>query len=303
MEKVILHEVVLRDGIQGEGRYLDLNLRHEVIKLLAQAGIQSMQVASFVNPTKIPQMLGIDDWIEQIHNEYDLRLSALVLNIKGLERFLKTKLKYLDLSLSLDDSHGVKNAGKSFTEGLDQTLEMLAIARTAGVKTRVGLQCAFGRREGELPPLGRIIESSLVLCEAGCDHICLADTTGMATPRSIAEVLDALFRTEKIKPAMITLHLHDTFGLGMANFIAGFDKGIRSFDTSLGGLGGCPFVPGALGNIGTQDVLHYCKRVGIETGIDLEKLAAPAILLEQALATELPSRIYQLQKCGQRKFE
>jgi hydroxymethylglutaryl-CoA lyase len=298
MEKIVLHEVCLRDGIQGEKKFLDFDLRLALIHSLADAGIGSMQVASFVNPTKIPQMAGIEDFINRIPEDLDLRLSGLVLNTQGLERLLGTKLQHVDLSLSLHDEHGQKNAGKKFPEALHEILLMTQKSIKEGLFVRVGLQCSFGLFEGDPPPDERLIESVKALFKAGADHICLADTTGLATPASIDHVLNRLFESgpKNLRPEMITLHLHDTYGLGMVNFMAAWSHGIRSFDTSLGGLGGCPFVKGAGGNIATQDVVYLCESLGIVTGINRAKLQGPTQRLEQALATQLPSRIYQLQK-------
>lgn len=290
-DNLCINDVSLRDGIQSESTIIPMTTRLEIVEALIQSGIRKIQLASFVNAQRVPQMLGIEDFIRRLPNKEGVLYSGLVLNERGLQRLLDTPLQQVDLSLSCSDTHSRKNTGLSRIEAQRQVRDMITSAKKTGLIIRAGLQCVFGcNYEGEISVavvLGMVRE----LIEAGCDAISLADSTGQALPEQIKQVVAGV---REITDRPIILHLHDTYGLGIANFIAGYEAGVREFDASLGGVGGCPFIPGATGNIALEDMVHLCDRLGIPTGIDLQQIIQATKILEAALDYPLPGKIHRM---------
>jgi hydroxymethylglutaryl-CoA lyase len=291
--RVTLIDVSLRDGIQSERALVPLGTKLRIIEALVEAGVRSLQVASFVNPKRVPQMADVEALLARLPHSRDVDFSGLVLNERGLERLCATGLRHVDLSLSVSDTHGRRNTGMGLAEATGQALAMLRAAKASGLHVRVGLQCVFGcAYEGEIPR-PRVLELSRELAAEGCDALSLADSTGHATPRDIKETVEAL---QAIVDCPLVLHLHDTRGLGIANLIAGYEAGVRAFDAALGGVGGCPFIPGASGNVALEDAVYLFDRMQVATGIALPKLFAATELLECALDHSLPGKLYQLAK-------
>jgi len=290
---VSIIDVSMRDGIQNEAAFVPFNLRLEVIAKLIRSGVKSLQIASFVNPKRVPQMAGIESLVERLPVVNGVEYSGLVLNAKGLDRLISSGLKHVDLSLSCSDAHSLKNAGITTTAALAQAVGMIGTAKAAGLSVRVGLQCAFGCNFSGAIPTSRVVAMARDLAAAGCDALALADSTGQAVPAEVTAMIHAV-RTVCSLP--LILHLHDTRGLGMANLLAGFQAGVRHFDASLGGVGGCNFIPGATGNIAIEDVLYLFDRMEVSTGIALTELLPAARVLEQALGVPLPGRVHQLAK-------
>ena len=291
--EVSIIDVSMRDGIQNEAMLVPFKLRLEIINKLICAGVKSLQIASFVNPLRVPQMAGIESLVEQLPAINGVEYSGLVLNAMGLTRLGSSGLKHVDLSLSCSDAHSVRNAGLTATAALAQALTMIGTAKAAGLGVRVGLQCAFGCNFSGAVPMSRVVAMARDLAAAGCDSLALADSTGQAVPADITAMIHAV---RAVCTLPLVLHLHDTRGLGMANLLAGFQSGVRRFDASLGGVGGCNFIPGATGNIAIEDVLYLFDRMGVATGITLAELLPAARILEQALGVPLPGRMYQLAK-------
>jgi hydroxymethylglutaryl-CoA lyase len=288
-----LIDVSLRDGIQSERALLPLATKLGIIEALIEAGVRSLQIASFVNPKRVPQMADVDALVAGLPRSADVAFSGLVLNERGLERLRASGLEHVDLSLSASDTHGRRNTGMDLAEATQQALAMLRTAKAAGLSVRVGLQCVFGcNDEGEIPRQ-RVLELSRKLAAEGCDALSLADSTGHATPRDIKETIEAL---RAIVDCPLVLHLHDTRGLGIANMLAGYEAGVRAFDAALGGVGGCPFIPGASGNVALEDAVYLFERMQLATGIELSKLFAATKLLESALDHPLPGKLHQLAK-------
>jgi hydroxymethylglutaryl-CoA lyase len=215
--------------------------------------------------------------------------SALILNDKGLERAIDCGVSHLSMSVSVSDTHSRKNARRTAAEALASMAALIGEALNAGLDVRAGLQCVFGCvYEGQISETA-VLRATERMVATGVKEINLADTTGMATPLAIRKMITAV---RGAFPGIdISLHLHDTRGLGLANMVAGYDCGVRSFDTCTGGLGGCPFVKGAAGNVPTEDAVNLFESMGVSTGIDLTALCEAVDFLEATLARPLPGRM------------
>lgn len=283
---VTLVDVTLRDGIQSESRLLGFRDRLQLISELIAAGITELQIGSFVHPGKVPQMAGIEELVAGLTEFNKVRYSALVLNAQGLTRLLATPLKAVDFSLSASDAHGLKNTGRTVAEALAEHKTMLARSAERGLLSRVGIQCAFGCPYSGAVNVALVQEMVAALTEAGAHSICLADSAGLAIPE---QVTDLVRRVREVSALPINLHLHDTRGLGIANLLAGYHAGVRSFDVALGGLGGCPYIPGAGGNIASEDAVYLFDRMGVRTNVALARLWPLSVRLEGLLGRTLPS--------------
>ena len=291
-DRVNLIEVGTRDGFQAESKPIPTDLKVETIEALAQAGVRHIQVTSFVHPKWVPQMADAEEVCRRIPALPEVRYRALALNRKGVERAHAAGITRLDLSVSVSDTHSHKNANVSVDEALRNLKGMVDLARQEDMEMRVGLQCVFGcAYEGPIPS-ERILDMTEELLSMKADMISLADTTGMANPLQIKQLLSQLL--PMIGKTPLVLHLHDTRGTGLANLTAALECGVNWFDTALAGLGGCPFIPGATGNIATEDTLYLLHSMGIETGIDLAGVAACSQRLEQFLGRPLPGKMYRL---------
>ena len=291
-DKVNLIEVGPRDGFQAVSKPIPTDIKVETIEALARAGVRHIQVTSFVHPQWVPQMADAEEVCRRIPATPEVRYRALALNQKGVERAHAAGITRLDLSVSVSETHSNKNANVSVDEALRNLREMVDLARQEDIEVRVGLQCVFGcAYEGPIPS-ERILDMAEELLSMKADMISLADTTGMANPLQVKQLLSQLLPLTEETP--LVLHLHDTRGTGLANLTAALECGVNWFDTALAGLGGCPFIPGATGNIATEDTLYLLHSMGIETGIDLAGVAACSRRLEQFLGRPLPGKMYRL---------
>lgn len=289
MTAVLLEDESLRDGLQFEQTVLPLAEKLKIFAMLCSAGLRRVQVGSFVHPKIVPQMADTDEFIAQIIDKQDVLLTGLVLNDRGLERAMHSGLRHISLSSSASNSHSLRNVKKTSQEALTMVLELIDRAAGAGISVRAGIQCAFGCvYEGAIEQEA-VLQAARQMAAAGAAEINLADTTGMANPQQVKALVGMV--REALPKAELSLHLHDTRGLGMTNMWAGYEAGVRIFDTSAGGLGGCPFVKGAAGNVPTEDVVNLFEGMGIETGIDLAKICAVSDYYEQVLNRELPGRM------------
>lgn len=287
---VVLEDESLRDGLQGEARLFSLEEKLEVVRLLAEAGVRRMQLGSFVHPRTMPQMTNTDALVALVRRQYpEILCTGLVLNEKGLERALLSGLGHVSMSVSLADSHSRSNAGMPATEALARMQNLVSRAVAAGLQVRAGLQCVFGYIDALEIDETIILTAVDLFLAAGATEINLADTAGLAHPRQIQQLVAAV--RARFPATVVSLHLHDTRGLGLVNLYAGLQAGIRLFDVAAGGLGGCPFVPGAAGNVAAEDAVHLIHSLGLCTGIDLEKLCKVVEYYELLLEKRLPGRI------------
>ncbi|MGE8703133.1 MAG: hydroxymethylglutaryl-CoA lyase [Achromobacter sp.] len=285
-QEVRLCEVGPRDGLQmAKGMMVGAD-KLRWIRQLADAGLREIEVGSFVSPRLVPQMADTGDILPEVLKIDGLTVCALACNLKGAIAAYEAGAHVLAFPVSVSDTHSRANVGK----GTDAQVEMLAAiidwvrAQARPMRIDAAVATAFGcSMEGEVP-VRRVAEVAAAVARVGADEIALADTVGYAHP---ARVREAVRATQDVVGARLTkLHLHDTMGLGLANALAGLDEGIRAFDSCLGGLGGCPFAPGASGNIVTEDLVFMLESMGYRTGVDLTRLLAARPLLAESLPQE-----------------
>jgi hydroxymethylglutaryl-CoA lyase len=291
-EKVILEEQGLRDGLQSLPQHISTEKKIDIIHRLVDAGLKRLQVASFVHPKLVPQMADAEAVIKALPVRDDVIFSGLVLNLKGVERAAAAGLKHLAISISASNTHSLKNAHKTLAEAQAEFKDMIILAKKHGVVVRGGIQCAFGcRYEGKIDEAKvlQLVENHLV---TGIEELALADSTGMANPLSMRRLMKQVLALAGNIP--VALHLHNTENKGLANVYAALEAGIRQFDTAFGGLGGCPFIKSATGNIATEDTAHMLHQMGFETGIDIGKVAAVSRDFEAHIGAELQGQMYKL---------
>ena len=270
---VLLEDQTLRDGLQNEPRLLSLEGKLEIARLLAAAGVRRLQVGSLVDPCRVPQMAGTEELVALVRRELPgVECTALALNEHGLERAIRSGLRRLSLSVSLADSHSRRNAGCGAGEALSRVTGLVGRAREEGIVVRAGLQCAFGG-DGEPVPWRQVVAAAGQLVAAGAAEINLADTAGKAGPDDVVRLVGRVRRAVAVP---LSLHLHGPRERALANLLAGYRAGVRLFDVALGGLGGCPFVPGAGGNVATEEAAERFASLGVPTGLDVQALAAAA---------------------------
>lgn len=285
-QEVRLCEVGPRDGLQMAKGMMAGADKLRWIRQLADAGLREIEVGSFVSPRLVPQMADTGDILPEVLKIHGLTVCALACNLKGAIAAYEAGAHVLAFPVSVSDTHSRANVGK----GTDAQVEMLAAivdwvrAQARPMRIDAAVATAFGcSMEGEVP-VQRVAEVAAAVARVGADEIALADTVGYAHP---ARVREAVRATQDAVGARLTkLHLHDTMGLGLANALAGLDEGIRAFDSCLGGLGGCPFAPGASGNIVTEDLVFMLESMGYRTGVDLSRLLAARPLLAESLPQE-----------------
>ena len=291
-QKVTLIEVGPRDGFQFEKQFIPTELKSEIICSLVEAGLKHIQVASFVNPSRMPQMADAEEVVSRLPESAGVIFSGLVLNPKGLQRALRAGLKHVEISISASDTHSRKNAGVSFGQAVTRMKEMIRLARTENMGVRAGIQCAFGCvYEGDISQ-ERILSLVRYYAANKVDAIALSDTTGMANPMSVKRLLQTLM--PQCGEIPLVLHLHDTRGLGLANLMAALECGVIQFDAAMAGMGGCPFVRGAAGNIATEDTVHLMDSMGISTGVDIAGVSKCSHRLEDYLAKQFPGKMHRL---------
>jgi hydroxymethylglutaryl-CoA lyase len=294
---VVIEDESLRDGLQIEKTQLSVGEIIQFIKGMEAAGVRRIQVGSFVHPKWVPQMANTDAVFQELERRPDVVYTALVLNEKGLERAIKCKVPHLSVSISASETHSQKNTHRSLAESLVQIRDMISGSVAAGITTRGGIQSAFGcAYEGAISP-DVVCDIASLYDSLGAHEINLADSAGLGNPQSIFDLITRV-RAVVSPRVKLSLHLHDTRGLGLANMVAGLQAGITTLDTSLGGLGGCPFIPGAAGNIATEDAVYALQEMGVETGIDWRKLADLALKLEERLGRRLPGRLAHLPRAA-----
>ena len=277
-QKVVIEEQGLRDGLQNEKRFVPTGQKLKLIRAIVDAGINRIQVTSFVHPEWVPQMADAEAVCKGLDRSPDVLYSALVLNARGLERATESGLEHVSLSISTSDTHSRKNTNASLPEARKQISKMIKLGLSHGLIVRGGLQCVFGCRfEGRIDP-GVVFDMLKEQLDLGIDEITLADSTGMSNPLSVQEIAARALELCENKP--LFLHLHDTEGKGLANALIAMQVGVTHFDTAFGGAGGCPLIKGASGNIATEDLAFMLGQMGIKTGVDVDKIATLSRSLE-----------------------
>jgi hydroxymethylglutaryl-CoA lyase len=291
---VKLCDVGPRDGFQFEDQFIPTDRKVETITALADAGVPRIQVTSFVHPKWVPQMKDAEAVCERLPARDDVTYAGLALNQTGLERAREAGLSQVDLSIATHDQHSRDNANRTVDEAVAQAEDMVRYAHDHGLQAQMGFQTVFGYREPGDTPLDQVVEVSRHFADMNVESLSLADSTGLANPRMIQERVEAV--RAAIGEVPLVLHLHDTRGLGLANVYAALQAGVTRFDTSLAGMGGCPFIDGATGNIATEDTVYLLDELGVETGIDREAVGKASLRLEDLLGKEYPGKLHGLMR-------
>ncbi len=290
--KIILEEQGLRDGLQTLSQIIPTEKKLEYIDMIVAAGIKRIQIASFVHPKLVPQMADAEEVCKKVNRKSDVIYSGLVLNLKGVERGIASGLDHLACSISASDTHSQKNARLTLKEAKQSFKEMVSLAKSNNISVRGGIQCAFGcRYEGKIE-MSHVLDMVDHHLDLGIDELALADSTGMANPKELKELTQKV--VEKSHGIPVILHLHNTENKGYVNLYAALEAGVRIFDTAFGGLGGCPFIKNARGNIATEDTIHMLRQLGYETAADIYKIARISYAMEKTLGHKLPGHLYNL---------
>lgn len=282
---ILVSEVGPRDGLQSTQRIMPLAAKKAWIKAEAEAGVREIEVGSFVPASLIPQLADTAELVAFAKSINGLNVVALVPNAKGAERAVEAGVHGMSIPFSMSETHSLKNVRKSHVQMIEEIATVAAIARDANIHFAVSLSTAFGCTIEGAVPEDRVVRLAEASIEAGAMELSLSDTTGYADPSQVKRLI------RKVKASvghdkLTTLHLHNTRGLGLANALAGLEEGITTLDASLGGIGGCPFAPGASGNIVTEDLVFMLNSMGYDTGIDLEKLLKVREILTAVMPDE-----------------
>ncbi len=281
-----------RDGFQVEAIQIPTELKIKWIEQAVEAGVKRIQMSSFVHPKLVPQMSDAEAVCEGINKKEGIIYSCLVLNVRGVERAIKSGLNHVAISMSASETHSRKNANKSIEQSLIEFAEMARVSKEAGLTVRGGIQCAFGcRYEGQISEQF-VIDLVKHHLDLGINELSLADSTGMGNPVQMKRIMSKIVPLAGNLP--VILHLHDTEGKGIANMIAAIDCGVKYFDTAFGGLGGCPFIKGATGNIATEDVVNCLNQMGYQTDINNLKMIELTKEVEAFLGRKLPGKMKEV---------
>jgi hydroxymethylglutaryl-CoA lyase len=286
--RVSLREVGPRDGLQNEPP-VPTDAKVRLLDMLSRTGVRRIEAVSFVHPRAIPQMADADEVWSAAQRSDDVRYSALVPNLKGAERALKAGFRELEIVVSASDIHNRKNINRSTGESLEEIEEVTQRVHDAGATLEVIVATSFGcPYEGEVPR-ERVLGVAARAVASGADRLAFGDTTGVATPNRVTALVDGVRSAHPDVPFL--LHFHNTRGTALANVLAALQHGATEFDASVGGLGGCPYAPGASGNVATEEVVHMLEDMGIDTGVDLGALLEAAEYAQEIVGHELPSGV------------
>lgn len=292
--RVTVIEVGTRDGFQSEERFIDTAVKAEIIDAMIGAGLRHIEATSFVSPRAVPQLADAHDVLARLARRKEAHIAALVPNARGAERALGAGVDETVCFVSASETHNRANLNASIGQSLANVADVAALVR-GKARMRGAVACAFGCPfEGEVP-----VEAAMRVVDAyadlGFEALGLGDTTGMATPPTVARLVEAIRKRHPALP--VTLHFHNTRGVGLANVMVGLDLGVTEYESSIAGLGGCPFAPGATGNICTEDLVYLLEESGFDTGIDLTALIDVARRVESVIGRPLPG---QVMKAGPR---
>ncbi len=294
--RIHLQEVGTRDGLQAESAFVPTEDKIALVDALSEAGLSKIEVTAFVSPKAIPALRDAEQVLREIRRKPGVVYSALVPNVRGAERAVESRADELNLVMSASESHNLSNLRMTRDTSFAGLVEVARAVQGTGVAINVSLSCAFGcPMEGDVPVQGVLDWCRRYVEELGARGVTLCDTTGMAYPTQVAQLTQA-FR-ERWPDTELTLHFHNTRGMGLANVLAAIDAGADRFDASFGGIGGCPYAPGASGNVCTEEIAHALALMGYDTGVDLSRLLAAAGRLPALIGHDVPSQIL---KAGQR---
>jgi len=289
--RVRIVEVGPRDGLQNESAPVDTATKVAFVDALSGTGLQQIEVTAFVSRQWVPQMADADDVCRLIRRAAGVTYTALVPNVKGLERAIAAGLLEVAIFAAASETFSRRNINQSIEQSLASYREVTREAAAAGLRVRAYLSCAFGcPYEGVVDPR-RVHDVAARLLGMGAYEVAVSDTIGIAHPRQVWDLLDVL--TFALPVDRLALHFHDTRGTALANVLSALERGVTTFDASTGGLGGCPYAPGAAGNLATEDLVYMLDGLGIESGVRLDALVAAGTIVERAVGHRLPSRYSQ----------
>ncbi|GAA0563841.1 hydroxymethylglutaryl-CoA lyase [Paractinoplanes ferrugineus] len=279
---ISIREVAPRDGLQNE-EPIPTDSKVRLIDALSETGVGRIEAVSFVHPKAIPQMADADEVWRQARKNPNVRYSALIPNTKGAQRAIAAGFREIEVVVSASDTHNRRNLNRSTSESLDDIAALIPLVHDAGAALEVIVATSFGCPfEGDIDP-DRVAGIVARVRTDGADRIAFGDTTGMGTPRRVRDLLSV------VRPDL--LHFHNTRGTGLANILTALELGVTEFDASVGGIGGCPYAPGASGNVATEEVVHMLHDMGLTTGIDLDRMIETAEMAEKLLGRTLPSGV------------
>lgn len=288
-ERVYINDVAPRDGLQIEKQWVATADKIRLIDGLMATGLARVEATSFVSPKAIPNLADAAEVVQGIRRVPGVGIVVLVPNVKGCERALASGVDEINLVMSASESHSRANLRMSPDQSLAQFAEIVDLAKGSGVFVNGSLSTAFGCPfDGEVPQ-SRVLGFIERLLELGVEGVTLADTTGMANPAQVARLCEEVMTRWSQVP--FTLHVHNTRGMGLANCLAAWQSGVTQFDAALGGLGGCPFAPGATGNVCTEDLVHMFEQMGVDTGVDLAALIELSTTLPELVGHDVPGQV------------
>ena len=288
-DRVRIVEVGPRDGLQNEKTAVSVTARIAFIEALLEAGLRTVEVGAFVSPKAIPQMVGSDEVLRGVKNHPDAEFHVLVPNEKGYEAARAAGARVIAVFGSASEGFSRANINCSVAESIERFKPVIARARSDGIKVRGYISCVLGcPYDGEVKPQA-VVGVAKILWELGCYEVSLGDTIGVGTPRKARDLLRAV--AGSVPVAHLAMHFHDTYGQALANLYAGMEEGVRVIDSAAGGLGGCPYAPGATGNVATEDVVYMLQGMGIATGVDMPKLVAATNEISKLIGRSPVSRV------------
>ncbi|MEJ8847741.1 hydroxymethylglutaryl-CoA lyase [Variovorax rhizosphaerae] len=288
-EAVKIVEVGPRDGLQNEKQPIDVDTKVGLVERLVAAGVTHIEAASFVSPRWVPQMAGSSEVMQRVPRTPGVHYSALAPNLKGLEAAMAAGCEEVAVFGAASESFSQRNINCSIRESLERFRSVVEVAHENKLRVRGYVSCVLGcPYEGPIAP-DKVVDVAMMLSDMGCSEISLGDTIGRGNPKSTRLMLEACMK--RIPVAQLAGHYHDTYGLAVANIVASLDMGVRTFDSSVSGLGGCPYAVGASGNVATEDVVYLLQSLDCETGIDLKKLIEAGSFICVALGRETSSRV------------
>lgn len=298
MTQLEINEVAPRDGFQIETAFIPTEDKIGLIDALSATGLARIEATSFVSPKAVPNLRDAADVVRGIKRYPEVGITVLVPNVKGAERALACQLDEINLVMSASDSHSLANLRMTPEHSLAQFTEILKMARGSDVFVNASLSTSFGCPFEGVVPEARVFDLVDKMLALGVNGVTLCDTTGMANPAQVGRLCEALLR--RFPEAPFTLHFHNTRGMGLANAMSAWQAGITRFDASLGGLGGCPFAPGATGNVCTEDLVHMFEEMDVPTGVDLDALLAVSVTLPEMVTHDTPGQVVKAGKADRR---
>lgn len=298
-QRIYINDVGVRDGFQIEKSFIPTETKIAFIDQISKTGLAKIEATSFVHPKFVPNMADAETVLANIQRVAGVRYTALTPNIKGMERAIAchqsgAPIDEMNLFMSASETHNMANVKRTTAQSLQDFTEMVPMAKRVGIRTNGTVSTSFGCPFEGAVSEARVMEIAETYLTIGFDSLTFADTTGMANPRQVERMMrDA---KQRFPDTEITLHFHNTRGMGLANVVAGIAAGVVHYDASIAGLGGCPFAPGATGNICTEDLVNMLQDMGLDTGIDLDKLLAAAVKIPAIVGHDVPGQVMKAGK-------